>query len=154
MGTSARSARARGFTLIELLIVVAIIGVIAAIAIPNLLNSIDRSKQKASMADIRALGAAVQHYAIDNNVYPSVTSMAGLESVLEPTYIVAAPTSDAWSNTFNVQSAPLGFTICSGGKDGGPCTVVGGGGATNNFNDAIILIDGQFAQWPDGQQRE
>jgi general secretion pathway protein G len=52
----------KGFTLIELLIVVAIIGIIAAIAIPNLLNAIDRGKQKRTMADLRSIGTAVESY--------------------------------------------------------------------------------------------
>ena len=63
--------RQSGFTLIELLIVVAIIGIIAAIAIPNLLNAIDRSKQKRTMADMRSIGTACEEYAIDNNFYPN-----------------------------------------------------------------------------------
>src|SRR5262244_2052256 len=57
-----RSKREPGFTLIELLIVVAIIGIIAAIAIPNLLNAIDRSKQKRTMADMRSVGTACEEY--------------------------------------------------------------------------------------------
>ena len=61
----------KGFTLIELLIVVAIIGIIAAIAIPNLLNAIQRGKQKRTMADMRAVGTAVEAYAVDNNFYPA-----------------------------------------------------------------------------------
>ena len=60
----------KGFTLIELLIVVAIIGIIAAIAIPNLLNAIDRGKQKRTMADLRSMGTAIEEYSIDNNFYP------------------------------------------------------------------------------------
>ena len=65
----------------------AIIGIIAAIAIPNLLNAIDRGKQKRTMADIRSLGTAVETYSIDNNDYPTAATMAALEVVLEPTYI-------------------------------------------------------------------
>jgi type II secretion system protein G len=60
--------REAGFTLIELLIVIAIIGILAAIAIPNLLNAVQRGKQKRSMSDMRTMATAVEAYAVDNNV--------------------------------------------------------------------------------------
>jgi prepilin-type N-terminal cleavage/methylation domain-containing protein len=57
--------RQKGFTLIELLIVVAIIGIIAAILIPNLLDALRKAKQKRSVADIRNTGTAWMSWLID-----------------------------------------------------------------------------------------
>jgi len=89
----------KGFTLIELLIVVAIIGIIAAIAIPNLLNAIQRGKQKRTMSDIRSIGTAIESYQVVNGYPPRQTSgdIAGAtQNLLEPTYIKMLPTQDAW----------------------------------------------------------
>lgn len=148
-----RMNKQKGFTLIELLIVVAIIGIIAAIAIPNLLNAIDRGKQKRTMADLRSLGTAVETYSIDNNIYPTAANIAALTNSVAPIYIRTAPVNDGWNRPIVVSSATAGYTVGSGGKDGGALTVVNGGGSTNSFNDAIIFIDGQFVQWPEGQQQ-
>lgn len=58
-----------GFTLIELLIVVAIIAVLAAIAVPNFMEAQTRSKVSRTKADMRTLGLAMEAYRLDNNAY-------------------------------------------------------------------------------------
>jgi type II secretion system protein G len=144
-----------GFTLIELLIVVAIIGIIAAIAIPNLLNAIDRAKQKRSMVDIRSIGTAVESYAVEFNYYPTagdIGTLATPATNVVPAYIKLVPMQGAWQHDFYVSSATNGFTIASGGKDGGGLTGVQWG-AFQGFDKPIVLIGGQFAAWPEGVQQ-
>lgn len=62
--------KGKGFTLIELLIVVAIIGILAAIAVPNFINARLRAQIAKIQGDAKALGTAMEQYKIDTNFYP------------------------------------------------------------------------------------
>jgi type II secretion system protein G len=75
-----------GFTLIELLIVVAIIAILAAIAVPNFLEAQTRAKVSRVKADLRALATGLEAYIIDYNSYPLCNSfaIAGTREPLQP----------------------------------------------------------------------
>jgi type II secretion system protein G len=148
-----RDDERRGFTLIELLIVVAVIGIISAIALPNLLNAIDKAKQKKSMSDLRSIGSAVEAYATDSAVYPlGMASWAALKPMIDPYFIKAPPNADGWNNVWEASTTSTGsdYTISSYGKDGLLSTRPGG--QTSDFNCDIVFSQGQFFQWPEGTQ--
>ena len=86
--------RSAGFSLIELLVVILIIGVIAAIAVPRLFDALERSRQRRTMADMRELATANSLYFLDNGDY------APALGDLDPTYFPQAPLNDAWGTPY------------------------------------------------------
>jgi len=92
----------RGFTLIEIMVVVVIMGVLAAMVVPKLLNRAGDSKVSAAKVDIATLMQALKLYKLDNQRYP--TTEQGLQALIEkPT---GGPAANGWKSGGYVEKMP------------------------------------------------
>ena len=120
--------RRAGFTLVEIMLVVVIIGVIAALFVPNLIGRSDQARRTAAMTDLRSVGATLDMYRLDNAHYPStdqglealVNKPSGLPEPMNYTpggYARKVPT-DPWQNPYVYINAGDTFELYSLGADG------------------------------------
>lgn len=117
-----------GFTLIEVMVVIVILGIMAALVVPNLVGRQDQAQVTAARSDIAAIGNALDLYRLDNNAYPSTEQ--GLEALVEKPsgfpeprnwrspYLRKKLPKDPWGNPYQYLSTDQGFELFSYGADG------------------------------------
>ena len=136
--------RQEGFSLIELLIVVAIIGIIATIAVPQLMDALDRGRQRRSMSDMRNLATANGTFRVDTGAYAA--TLVGLQ----PTYMQVVPTNDGWGNAWAYTGGAT-YTLTSLGSDGAAGPIAPSPWINSPYTPDLTMSNGQFTQAPTGQ---
>jgi general secretion pathway protein G len=126
-----RGARAAGFTLIEIMVVVIIIGLLAAVIVPQVIGRVDDARVAKARQDIQALQTALTMYRLDNFKYPTTDQglVALVQQPADPTirnwrpggYVQRGSTKDPWGNDYQyVYPGTHGgeYDIYSFGADG------------------------------------
>ena len=103
----------------------------------EVLHAIDQGKIAGTKGNMETLARGIEASALDRGGYPPGSSIDQATSVLVPTYMPGAVTTDAWGNTLLYQSDGRSFTLTSPGADGRAGSA-----------DDVVMTDGQFTQLP------
>jgi len=131
-GIERSKTRQRGFTLIEIMVIVIIIGLLAAVIVPNLMGNVDQARVSKARQDIQAIETALTMFRLDNARYPSTDQ--GLKALIQqptdpsirnwrPGGYVKKPSRDPWGNDYQyVYPGTHGaeYDLYSTGADGQP----------------------------------
>jgi type IV pilus assembly protein PilA len=99
----------KGFTLVELLVVVVIIGILAAIAIPLFLNQREKAQEAGVKSDLKNAATLMETYYVDNQAYPNQTALEAMDGF---------KTSTGNTVTVGTASGPGGFCLEGVGESG------------------------------------
>lgn len=159
--------------MIELLIVVAIIGIIAAVVIPNLLDGLQKAKQKRAMGDMHLVGTAWMSWLSDQASSAAAGRSTGalyewetlfadrnedqMSDLLVPQYAAAIPLRDPWGHDYEYGAgtdpinSPRPFGVRSTGADGAfDDSYLLGPFVTTDYEQDIVWVGGFFVRWPAG----
>ena len=137
-----RAHRTGGFTLVELLIVIAILGLLAAVSLPLYGQYLQQARQRTAMTELRSISDAAEMYFAANGAYP-----ASLEE-LEPRYMRRTPTQDPWGAAYSYELAGGEYTVTSYGADQAPGPAPPPEWADEPYEVDIVMEMGAFIQAP------
>ncbi len=124
-----KRSKTQGFTLIEIMVVVVILGILAALVVPNIMDRPDMARQVTAKQTIRALEASIDMYRLDHMNYPTT-----LEDLVSSGNMKEIP-PDPWGNSFQYERSGgrsgKDFDLYSYGRDG----VAGGAGLDSDIGN-------------------